>query len=219
MSEINNIKQRFEELCKNPDFISAYNDFNGTSLASLSLSQLFSVGTLFHVVSIKTHDNQELLITDAYFDVQYQEKTYLATGDFTDISTIQESKEINNTGMTVRLSNVRTEYISLIGSKALDNSEVKIDIGFINPNNGSVQTSFNIFTGVIDKLSIQLDYNDAECKNETEATLDSIWAVLEKSARNHASDGIHRAYPGNENDSFFARIGKWNSEARWTSVK
>lgn len=51
MSEINNIKQRFEELCKNPDFISAYNDFNGTSLASLSLSQLFSVGTLFHVVS------------------------------------------------------------------------------------------------------------------------------------------------------------------------
>ncbi|WP_371412833.1 hypothetical protein, partial [Klebsiella pneumoniae] len=163
--------------------------------------------------------SQELLITDAYFDVQYQEKTYLATGDFTDISTIQESKEINNTGMTVRLSNVRTEYISLIRSKALDNSEVKIDIGFINPNNGSVQTSFNIFTGVIDKLSIQLDYNDAECKNETEATLDSIWAVLEKSARNHASDGIHRAYPGNENDSFFARIGKWNSEARWTSVK
>ncbi|MCP6346837.1 hypothetical protein NL431_27425, partial [Klebsiella pneumoniae] len=98
----------------------------------------------------------------------------LATGDFTDISTIQESKEINNTGMTVRLSNVRTEYISLIRSKALDNSEVKIDIGFINPNNGSVQTSFNIFTGVIDKLSIQLDYNDAECNNETEATLDSI---------------------------------------------
>ena len=74
--------------------------------------------------------------------------------------------------MTVHLSNVRNEYISLIRSKALDNSEVKIDIGFINPNNGSVQTSFNIFTGVIDKLSIQLDYNDAECKNETEATLD-----------------------------------------------
>lgn len=58
MSEINNIKQRFEELCKNPDFISAYNDFNGTSLASLSLSQLFSVGTLFHFVSIKTHDTK-----------------------------------------------------------------------------------------------------------------------------------------------------------------
>ncbi|HDY6702230.1 TPA: hypothetical protein RRD34_003610 [Klebsiella pneumoniae] len=83
----------------------------------------------------------------------------------------------------------------------------------------SIYSTKPIFTGVIDKLSIQLDYNDAECKNETEATLDSIWAVLEKSARNHASDGIHRAYPGNENDSFFARIGKWNSEARWTSVK
>ncbi|STW00196.1 Uncharacterised protein [Klebsiella pneumoniae] len=94
MSEINNIKQRFEELCKNPDFISAYNDFNGTSLASLSLSQLFSVGTLFHVVSIKTHDNQELLITDAYFDVQYQEKTYLATGDLRTLVPFKKVKRL-----------------------------------------------------------------------------------------------------------------------------
>lgn len=70
----------------------------------------------------------------------------------------------------------------------------------------------------MDKLSINIDYEDNESKNETEAVINSIWEVLEKNARNHASDAVHRSYAGNENDTFFSRIGKWNSEKRWTSL-
>lgn len=213
------MKERFEELCKNADFIQAYNDFNGTNVKQLSLSQLFSVGTMFHLVQIKMKNDQELLLTDAYHDVVYKGKNYLATGDFTDISTISDEKEINNIGMTVSLSNVRTEYISLITGKMLDKSDVQIDICFMNPNSGAPTESFNIFMGSIDKLTVNIDYEDNESKNETNVQLDSIWAVLEKSARNHAADGVHRSYPGNEQDTFFARIGKWNSESIWTSVK
>lgn len=213
------IKDRFNQLCKDPDFISAYNDFNGTKLTVLSTSQLFSVGTLFHLVQIKMRNDQELLLTDAYYDVVYEGKNYIATGDFTDISTIDEQKEINNIGMNVSLSNVRTEYINLVRSKNLDRADVRIDICFMNPNTGAPTESFNIFTGSVDKLTINIDYEANESKNETTAQLDSLWAVLEKSARNHASDGVHRSYKGNEQDMFFARIGKWNSESRWTSVK
>lgn len=213
------IKDEFKKLCNDPSFISAYNDFNGTNLKVLDVSQLFSVGTLFHLVQIQMQNNKELLLTDAYHDVVYEGKNYMATGDFTDISTIDEQKEINNIGMSVKLSNVRTEYINLIRSKQLDKSDVKIDICFMDPNTGAPTESFNIFTGSVDKLTINIDYTDNESKNETTAQLDSIWAVLEKSARNHASDGVHRSYPGNEQDLFFARIGKWNSQSRWTSVK
>lgn len=216
---INQVKKIFEDLGKNQDFVEAYNDFNGTNLTSLNTEQVFSVGTFTHLVKIKTTDNREVLITDAYFDIQYEGKNYIASGDFVDISSIRESKELNNLGLTVRLSNVRTEYVSMISAGLLDHSEVKIDLAFLNPNNGNVQTSFNIFTGEIEKLNVEIDYTDNESKNETEVTINSIWAVLDKRARNHCSDGIHRSYPGNENDTFFSRIGKWNSQAKWTSVK
>ncbi|HAW2200190.1 TPA: hypothetical protein JLO99_002715 [Escherichia coli] len=212
------VKQQFDKLRKDPDFVQTFNDFNGTNYTELTTNQLFSVGTLFHLVQIQMKTG-ELLLTDAYHDVQYQGKTYIATGDFTDISNIDEEKEINNIGMTVKLANVRTEYINLVRTKQLDKSDVKIDICFMNPNTGVPTESFNLFTGTMDKLTININYEDNESKNETEATIDSIWAVLEKSARNHASDGVHRSYKGNENDTFFSRIGKWNSESKWTSVE
>lgn len=214
-----NIKEKFRALCSDPDFIGAYNDFNGTNKKVLDMSELFSVGTLFHFVRIVMLSGQELLITDSYHDTVYQGKTYLAAGDFTDISTVEESKEINNISLSVRLSNVRTEYINLVSSGALNNADITIDIGFKNPNTGAISESFNIDTGTIGKLTVNIDLDDNESKNETEVEIDSTWAVLEKSARNHCADAIHRSYPGNENDTFYARIGKWQSEKKWTSVK
>lgn len=219
MAQIDDIRARFAELCKNSDFIQAYNDFNGTELKQLNQSQLFAVGTLFHLVQIRTNDDNEILITDCSFDLTYKGKLYMASGDFNDISAISEQKEINNYGMKVKLSNIRKEYIGLVAQGVLDNAEVQIDIGFMNPNTGSVEQSFNIFSGSIDSTTIQIQYEDNESKNTTDTQMNSLWEVLDKSARNHASDGVHRSYPGNENDSFFSRIGKWNSESKWTSVK
>ena len=122
------VKDQFNKLRKDPDFIQTFNDFNGTAYTELTTGQLFSVGTLFHLVQIKMRNNTELLLTDAYHDVQYKGKNYIATGDFTDISTIDEEKEINNIGMTVRLANVRTEYINLVRTKALDRADVTISV-------------------------------------------------------------------------------------------
>ncbi|WP_427032272.1 hypothetical protein ACNF1R_15440 [Enterobacter hormaechei] len=219
MNYNDSIKQKFLALCKDPSFIGAYNDFNGTSKTVLTMSELFSVGTLFHFVTINMLNGQELLITDSYHDTVFNGKTYLASGDFTDISTVQESKEINNISLSVKLSNVRTEYITLISSGALNNADIRIDIGFKDPNTGQISESFNIDTGSISKLTVNIDLSDNDSENETEVEIDSTWAVLEKSARNHSSDAIHRSYPGNENDTFYARIGKWNSAKKWTSVK
>ncbi|MEP6458222.1 baseplate hub domain-containing protein [Citrobacter freundii] len=213
------VKDQFDRLRKDPDFLDAYNDFNGTNYTELTTGQLFSVGTLFHLVQIKMHNGTELLLTDAYYDLQYQGKNYIAAGDFTDISSISEEKEINNIGMTVKLANIRKEYINLIRTKALNRADVKIDICFLNPNTGVPTESFNLFTGSMDKLTVNIEYDDNEAKNETEAVMNSIWEVLEKSARNHASDGVHRSYKGNEQDTFFSRIGAWNSESKWTSVR
>ncbi|MDM2788126.1 MAG: hypothetical protein E6989_03385 [Citrobacter freundii] len=213
------VKDQFNRLRKDPDFLDAYNDFNGTNYTELTTGQLFSVGTLFHLVQIKMHNGTELLLTDAYYDLQYQGKNYIAAGDLTDISSISEEKEINNIGMTVKLANIRKEYINLIRTKALNRADVKIDICFLNPNTGVPTESFNLFTGSMDKLTVNIEYDDNEAKNETEAVMNSIWEVLEKSARNHASDGVHRSYKGNEQDTFFSRIGAWNSESKWTSVR
>lgn len=219
MAQIDTIKQKFEALCKAPDFIQAFNEFNGTSVKQLNLSQLFSTGTLFHLVNIKMPNGNQLNISDAWYDISYNGLTYLATGDFVDISTISDDKEINNVGMTVKLTNVKTDYIQLVQSKQFDKSDVKIELAFCNPNTGQIQQSFNIFTGAVDSLTVNLELKDNESTNTTEAKMNSIYEVLEKKARNHASDGVHRSYPGNENDTFFSRIGKWNSEAIWKTKK
>ncbi|MEZ7211426.1 DUF2163 domain-containing protein [Pantoea ananatis] len=219
MAQIDDIKSKFSALCTNPEFIQAYNEFNSTNLTQLSLSQLFSTGTLFHLVNIKMANNNELNITDSWYDLSYNGKTYLATGDFEDISTISDEKEINNVGMSVKLTNVRTEYIQLVRSKSFDKSDVQIDLAFMNPNNGRVEQSFNIFTGAVDSLNVVIEYAENLSTNTTEAKMNSVFEVLEKNARAHASDGVHRSYAGNEQDTFFNRIGKWNSQSIWKTVK
>lgn len=213
------IQDAFNKLCTNPDFIEVYNDQTGENVTRLGLSQLFSTGSMFHIIEAYTQNGDVLRLTDGYFDLDYNGFTYLATGDFLDISSNSEEKEINNNGIQVTISNVREEYVTLIRNKQFDKSDVKIEMVFLNPNTGKVETTFPVFRGVVDSININIEYQENECTNESEIQLNSIWEVLEKNARSHASDGIHRSYAGNENDLFFSRVGKWNSEALWKSSK
>ncbi|EHK1725218.1 DUF2163 domain-containing protein [Escherichia coli] len=213
------IQDAFNSLCTNVDFIEVYNDQTGQNVSRLTLPQLFSTGSMFHIIEAVTASGDVLRLTDGYFDLNYNGFTYLATGDFLDISSNSEEKEINNNGITVNISNVREEYITLIRNKQFDKSDVKIEMVFLNPNTGMVETTYPVFRGVVDNINISIEYNEDECKNESEIQLNSIWEVLDKNARSHASDGIHRSYPGNENDLFFSRVGRWNAEARWASYK
>lgn len=213
------IQEAFNKLCTNLDFIEVYNDQTGQDVSRLTLPQLFSTGSMFHIIEVITASGEILRLTDGYFDLEHNGFTYLATGDFLDITSNAEEKEINNNGINVTISNVREEYITLIRNKQFDKSDVKIELAFLNPNTGRVETTFPVFRGVVDSININIEYEEDECKNESEIQLNSIWEVLEKNARSHASDGIHRAYAGNENDLFFSRVGKWNSEARWMSAK
>lgn len=213
------IQDAFNSLCTNVDFIEVYNDQTGQNVSRLTLPQLFSTGSMFHIIEAVTASGDVLRLTDGYFDLDYNGFTYLATGDFLDISSNSEEKEINNNGITVNVANVREEYITLIRNKQFDKSDVKIEMVFLNPNTGMVETTYPVFRGVVDNINISIEYNEDECKNESEFQLNSIWEVLDKNARSHVSDGIHRSYPGNENDLFFSRIGKWNSEAKWHSSK
>ncbi|EIC3047331.1 DUF2163 domain-containing protein [Salmonella enterica subsp. enterica serovar Manhattan] len=174
---------------------------------------------MFHIIEVNTVSGNVLRLTDGYFDLDYNGFTYLASGDCMDISSNSEEKDINNNGLNITLSNVRTEYITLIRNKEFDKSKVKIEMVFLNPNTGKVETTYPVFNGVVDSISINIEFEEGESKNESEVQLNSIWEVLEKNARSHASDGIHRSYPGNENDLFFSRVGKINSEDRWVSAK
>lgn len=213
------IQEAFNKLCTNLDFIEVYNDQTGQDVTRLTLPQLFSTGSMFHIIEVFTASGEVLRLTDGYFDLDYNGFTYLATGDFLDITSNAEEKEINNNGINVTISNVREEYVTLIRNKQFDKSDVKIEMVFLNPNTGRVETTFPVFRGVVDSINISIDYKEDECTNESEIQLNSIWEVLDKNARSHASDGIHRAYAGNEDDLFFSRVGRWNAESKWHSSK
>lgn len=210
-----NIQDIFKRLCSDPDFIEVYNDQTGSEVTKLTIGQLFSTGSLFHLVDVSLANNEVLRLTDSYFDVDYEGQTYLATGDILDISRITDEKEINNNGLTIKASNVRKEYVTMIRNKLFEKAKVKINMAFMNPNTGTVAFTYQIFAGEVDCTTINIEFDEDNLKNESEFTVNSIWASLEKNARSHATDSIHRSYVGNEDDLFFSRIGKWNSEAMW----
>lgn len=214
-----NIKEELKKLCQNPDFISAFNDFNGTKLTVLSEQQLMSAGFLFNLVDIELSGGGIVNFTDGYHDVDFENRTYLASGDFLDLTSSSEEKEINNKAMNVNISNVRPEYIEMIRAKRFSRATVTVRMAFMNPNTGTVALTYPVFKGTVDSININIEWKDNESTNESQITINTLWEVLEKKARNHCSDSIHRSYPGCENDTVFNRIGKWNSEAIWKSRK
>lgn len=213
--------QAFDQLLTNDDFKKMYELQTGQNVAKLTQEQLFSTGSMYHCVKITFADNSgELRLTDCGRDITFNNQVYLATGDFIDIQNPQRSKEITNTGMSIKVSNVRSDYITLIQQGKFERANLDIKLVFVNPLKGNVENSFGVFNGEFDASIITIDNSSQEeCTNESEFKINSFWAVLDKSARAHCTPGVHKSYAGNETDTFFDHVGKWNSEAIWTSRK
>ena len=220
MSTINEIKSAFEELTKNKDFIEVFNLYNGSNHTKLTPEQVQSVGYAFNIVKIKLR-SETLYLTDCAYDIPYDGHLYLASGDFMGMGSINDQKEINNKGITVKMANIKPEFTDLISSGQFKKAPVELRLVFLNPNSGAIETSFSVFNGTVDSIQITLSPNSdgTNISNTISAELNSIWEVLNSKPRAHCSDAIHRSIPGNENDMFFSRIGKWNSEAIWKSGK
>lgn len=213
-------QEEIANLCVHPDFLKDFNSRNGTNKTKLTQQELFSVGTIFHCITVTMAQGAGVLrICDGYHDIVHNNFTFLASGDLLDVMSPKRTKEINNQGMSVKFANVREDYIQLIRGKKLDKAIVQIEVVFLNPLKGGVVASYGQFYGEVDSSIINIRMDGSEWENTTEIKLNSVWCSLDQNARHHASDGVHRSYPGNAGDTFFARAGKWNSEAVWTSKK
>ncbi len=213
-------QEEINNLCVHPDFLKDFNSRNGTNKTVLTQQELFSVGTVFHCITVTMAQGAGVIrICDGYHDITHNNFKFLATGDLLDVQAPTRSKEINNQGMSVKFSNVRQDYIQLIQGGKLDKAIVQIEVVFLNPLKGGVVASYGQFYGEVDSSIINIRMDNSEWVNTTEIKLNSVWCSLDQNARHHASDGVHRSYPGNENDGFFSKAGKWNSEAIWTAKK
>ncbi|MEB7712330.1 hypothetical protein NGC32_06270 [Kluyvera cryocrescens] len=213
-------QEEINNLCMHPDFLKDFNSRNGTKKTKLSQQELFSIGTIFHCITVTMASGAGVIrICDGYHDITHNNHKFLASGDLLDVVSPKRAKEINNQGMSVQFANVRQDYIKLIREKKLDKAVVQIEVIFLNPLKGGVVASYGQFYGEVDSSILNIRMDGSEWENTTEIKLNSVWCSLDQNARHHASDGVHRSYPGNANDTFFARAGKWNSEAVWTSKK
>lgn len=213
-------QEEIANLCVHPDFLKDFNSRNGTNKTRLTQQELFSVGTVFHCITVTMAQGAGILrICDGYHDIIHNNFRFLASGDLLDVMAPTKSKEINNQGMSVKFANARTDYIQLIREKKLDKATVSIEVVFLNPLKGGVVASYGQFYGEVDSTTVNIRMNETEFENTSEIRLNSIWCSLDQNARHHASDGVHRSYPGNENDGFFSKAGKWNSQAIWTAKK
>lgn len=140
------------------------------NLSAAELQPLFAVEVYF--------DAQTLYMWTGIGDLVFDGKTYIGTGQFLEISEIQETAEISAKGATVSLSGVPSNLIALAIGEPYQGRRCKILFGLIDANReflkledgsfllaedgskidvsaGAVTPVVEVFNGYIDQMTIE----------------------------------------------------------------
>ena len=90
-----------------------------------------------------------------YGDLTWNSQTWVGVGTFGGVSAIQESAEIQASGVSVTLSGIPSEFISLALQESRQGKSGKVYIGFLDASNDIVADPYMIFEGKLDIPSIQ----------------------------------------------------------------
>lgn len=95
-----------------------------------------------------------------YGDLVWDNKTWLGVGTLGGVSAIQESAEIQANGISVTLTGIPSEFISLVLQESQQGKSGKVYIGFFNES-GIIANPHLVFEGKLDIPSIQENGDDA----------------------------------------------------------
>lgn len=87
-------------------------------------------------------------------DIVWDSATWKGIGTLGKISTIEETLELRATGMTMQLSGVKAENISLVVAEPIQGRKAKVYLGFLNENYALLTDPILIFDGRMDMVEI-----------------------------------------------------------------
>jgi hypothetical protein len=102
-------------------------------------------------------DSGSVRNTDAYRDIVWKGKTYIANGHFIQIEDLAESATLQMSRVKVTLSGVDQSWLALILSQAYDGRALRIWRGFLSDTFTLIQDPVQLFEGTMDEPIIEDD--------------------------------------------------------------
>ena len=100
-------------------------------------------------------DSETVRVWTGYGDLTWDNKTWLGTGTFINISSVEESYEIKANGITVTLSGVPSDMLSLALTEQYQGREFNLYMGALNEDHTVIASPIVIFSGIMDTMNIQ----------------------------------------------------------------
>lgn len=150
----------------------------------------------FYAIEMK-FDSAPLRIWTGYGERTINSETYTGTGDLLNISGLEEANDLSAKSITLQLSGLPTEIISLALVEPYQRRSCKVYFGTTDTSN-----PIEVFSGFMDVMKIE----DAGDSSTISLTVESKLVRLEKSSNWRYTEASHQArYAG---DTFFSYVAK-----------
>lgn len=157
-----------------------------------------------HLVSVHL-DDFTLYMNDSYKTITYQDNDYLAVAYLLGFSDIEESAELIVSSMTLSLSGIGQEMVSLVLNEKYINREVRVSTGFLNKDTQVlINNPVLIFNGRIDTPTISEDPDGGTSTVSISAT--NAWVDFTRQTGRHANNEEQQTlFPGDKGFEFAAQ--------------
>ena len=154
-----------------------------------------------HFVSVHL-DAYILYMNDSYKTIDFGGNSYLPTGNLMGFSDIVETAELIVSSMTLSLSGVSQDWISLVLNEDYINREVKVYTGFLNRfTQELIPDPFLIFDGRIDTPTLSENPDDGTSIVSVSAT--NAWVDFNRMTGRHSNNEEQQMlFPGDKGFEF-----------------
>lgn len=197
----------------NPDLLAYYNLVRGTNKTVLTMMDVLSIGVHVRCFDVIPVHVPPFYWTDGLNPITFGGAQYTPFPDLiTDsMPVFSEEKQIVNTAITFKVSNVNSSVRALSLGGALKGAKVNIYMVILNPANGDVLDYWRMYSGFID--FIEATTNPISTTNDLTVTVNSVYKKLDLQTRTLAANAVYQSYyPG---DQMMSLLGVVNSGQTW----
>lgn len=201
----------------NPDLLEYWNTIHDSSLTRLNIQQVLSIGTHIKCIEVFPTKLDAIRWSDGLTTVQLGGNQYTPYPDLISDSfpSFTEEKDITNTSVNFKVSNVNTSSRMLALGGAFKDAKVNMYLVILNPANGQVLDYDLMYSGFIDYVECETD--PVNPVNEMTVYLNSVYKKLDLQTRTLAAHSVYSGYyPG---DNIMSLLGITNNGQSWTYKK
>lgn len=163
-----------------------------TALAKDEVNFLFAVDIDF--------DSGSLYMWNGYGNLSYDGKTYLGSGQVMNLSSIEETSEIEAKGASITVTGIPSSFLSLALSEPYQGRECRIYFGTYDVG---VYTFQEIFTGELDQMNI----SEEGSTSTITVTVESVLIKLERpTIRRYTHEDQKSRYPDDKGLEFISSL-------------